>query len=203
MMSLFINGFAWQVFREDKNRALYVYNLRQEIDKSKDKPDGYKLWVQIRDPKGFRTTFNSVQSNRNLIESIPVNEDYSNWSEIVTFIFTPQIHRQASYLVSYLKGSLTQSLESSNNKIIFGNFSPKLEIVNQKLVPKNLFKRESFHAKYDYLKGNEFIAVMYLSGPEDALSIQYTMKLTKTLTEEKAKEKAREFFKNNVLLYIQ
>ena len=101
---------------------------------------------------------------------------------------------------------MRSSIQSLKGNIDISRFPRNIKLINQDLVPDKVYKKEGFLAKYSYIqannKTNEFVAILYLSGSDDAISIQYAVKLNKTMTEDKAKKLAVEFFNKNVLLMI-
>jgi hypothetical protein len=206
-----VNGYASsndiQRFSHEKGRHLYAFTINElKIKDDKKEPSQYKIIVQVKSPKGFQGGYNKTEYNRIRTELVPEGEAADNWSKLVTMIYFPNIRKQSSFLVSQLKNDMRSSIQSLKGNIDISRFPRNIKLINQDLVPDKVYKKEGFLAKYSYIqannKTNEFVAILYLSGSDDAISIQYAVKLNKTMTEDKAKKLAVEFFNKNVLLMI-
>lgn len=119
------------------------------------------------------------------VEFVPTGETGNNWSEIITLNKFPGKKIKAGDLTQVLKSSFQKGANVTN---VWVDDSAK----------KNGYDLSLIGMEYTYMGKQEVIGAVYFSGPMDTSGVQYTIRLSDTVSREDAMKKISAFFQKNL-----
>ncbi|HEY5234951.1 MAG TPA: hypothetical protein VIJ14_02135 [Rhabdochlamydiaceae bacterium] len=120
-----------------------------------------------------------------LIEFIPKGENEDSWSEIITIQNLIESQIQAKQMTSTLIENISRAAKTT---VLF----------QQTTFTKN--EKSVFIIKYKHNGKEEVLGAQYLSGPFDCVGVQYTVRLSKKISENEAVKKIKTFFDQNLAI---
>ncbi len=161
-------------------------------------PEGYKTsfllpidWSQAKHrdlsvniPMGYKSLQpTSTWDKAPLIEFIPKDEHANAWSEILTIQKLIGKRISADQITTLLMQNISQVAKTS---VLF------------KSAPLEKDQKSVFIIKYTHNGKEEVMGAEYLSGPYDCAGVQYTIRLSKKISEQEAVKKIKTFFDENL-----
>ncbi|MBA2369828.1 MAG: hypothetical protein H0V82_12550 [Candidatus Protochlamydia sp.] len=163
-----------------ENQENYSINFLLPIDWSTKN----HIDLSVTIPKGYRSMEpNSTWDKAELIEFIPINEEPSKWSEIIT------IHRLEEKNISSEK--ITDLFLQKISEII------KTDVIFNE-ISNDDYQTSYFMIKYAQNGKKEIMGAKYVSGPVDCEGVQYTIRLKPKQSEQEAIVKIEKFFDQNL-----
>jgi hypothetical protein len=178
----------------------FYYPRSHSLDKSNDQsgPQDFNFILPINVADGkinlsvfIEKTLKPIQdiasftNGQSLIEFIPQTEQSTNWSEIITI----KPHLGASAKASQILNAITDSIKSA---------ATTMKILERQDKAHEGYQDGFRLLTYEHNKSKEILYVYTASGPFDAITVQYTIKIKNGDTLNNLSKRLKEFFEKNL-----